>query len=233
MKHTVLLVGASGEIGRRLTNNLIACNSIGEVHLLNRRPLNIKHEKVVEHIVDFENLAELSFSQSFDLAFCCLGTTIKQAGSQHAFFHVDYDHCISFAQLALKHQCHSLSIISSLGANATSHNFYLQTKGKMEKSMQSMDWRTLLIFRPSLLVGQRSEFRIAERIGGFFMQAITPLMLGPLKQYRPINMDTVASAMCHLSTAGIITKQIVEKRTVEKRIIESQEIELLGQLKDQ
>ena len=220
MKHTVLLVGASGEIGRRLTSNLIASNLIGEIHLVNRRKLNIDHEKVVEHIVDFENLAELSFNQSFDLAFCCLGTTIKQAGSQDAFFHVDYDHCINFAQFALKHQCRSLSIISSLGANATSNNFYLQTKGKMEKSIQSMDWRTLLIFRPSLLIGQRNEFRIGEKIGGFFMKAISPLMLGQLKQYRPIDMDTVASAMCQLST----------KEGSEKRIIESQEIELLGRL---
>lgn len=218
MKHTVLLVGASGEIGRRLTNKLIADNSIGEIHLVNRRKLNINHENVVEHLVDFEHLTEQSFNLSFDLAFCCLGSTIKQAGSEHAFFHVDHDHCVNFAQLALKHQCHNLSIISSLGANATSNNFYLQTKGKMEESIKSMDWPSLLIFRPSLLIGQRSEFRIGERLGGLIMKIIAPLMLGPLKQYRPINMDTVASAMCCLATTG----------NSGKRVIESQEIELLG-----
>jgi len=219
MTDTVLPAGASGEVGKRLVGNLIADNSIGEIHLLTRRPLSINHKKVVEHIVEFNSLGELNFNTSFDHAFCCLGTTIKQAGSQQAFYHVDFDYCVQFAELASKHQCRNLSIISSLGANPNSNNFYLQTKGKMEKSIQALGWHKLLIFRPSLLTGPRAEFRTAEVLGGYLMKLITPLMVGQLKQYRPIQMDTVAKAMASANlppTDGI-------------SIIESSEIQKLGQ----
>jgi uncharacterized protein YbjT (DUF2867 family) len=214
MKHTVLLAGASGEIGKRLTNNLIEDNSISEIHLLNRRPLGLTHEKVVEHIIDFEMMDELSFSHSFDQAFCCLGTTIKQAGSQQGFYQVDYTHCVNFAKFAAKHQCRNLSVISSLGANPKSNNFYLQTKGAMEEAMQSLDWQTLLIFRPSLLVGKRAEFRILERLGGYFLQLLAPLMIGPLKRYRPIQMSCVAKAMSLMTAQNKVTSKIIESTEI-------------------
>lgn len=216
MKHTVLLAGASGEVGKRLIQNLIADNSVGEIHLLNRRPLHLNHEKVFEHITDFESLNELSFTQTFDKAYCCLGTTIKQAGSQQAFFNVDYTYCLNFAKLSFKHQCRNLSIISSLGANAASNNFYLQTKGKLEQSLQAMDWQSLQIFRPSLLIGDRKEFRLSEKCGGALLQLMASFMIGPLKRYRPIQILAVAKALSVYPSDSNIKNMVIESDQIQK-----------------
>ncbi len=193
-KH-LLLAGASGEVGKRLLRNLIARNDVAMVHLINRRPLNIHHEKLTEHLVDFEHLDTLDLKHDFDHSFCCLGTTIKKAGSKEGFEKIDLHYVQSFAELAIRHNSKGLSVVSSIGATTQTNNFYLLTKGRMEKALSSMGFAQLLIFRPSLLTGKRNEFRLGEVLGGIAMGLFSPLMIGPLKNYRPTSMTKLAKAM--------------------------------------
>ncbi len=195
MGKAILLAGASGEIGKRLLQNLIARNDVDQIHLINRRSLEINNVKVIEHQVDFEQLDLLDLKCEFDQAFCCLGSTIKKAGSKVKFETIDLHYVHSFAQLAKHHKTAGFCVISSIGATLKTNNFYLLTKGRMEKSVSNMGFTQLLIFRPSLLMGKRDEFRLGEIIGGFAMQLFNPIMIGKLKKYRPTNMDALAKAM--------------------------------------
>lgn len=214
MTLNVILAGASGEVGKRLLNKLIANNLVSSVHLVNRQVQPINHPKVIQHHVDFENLSPLQNTPQFDLAFCCLGTTIKKAGSKAAFEKVDFQYTCQFAQLAKQHGCHRFAVISSVGANANKGGFYLETKGRMEECLRDMNWPSLYLFRPSLLIGKRQEFRIGEQIGGVFSKLFSPLLQGALHRYRPIKMDMVASAMNAITTSAKIGVNIVEGKEI-------------------
>jgi len=127
--------------------------------------------------------------------FCALGTTIRKAGSQEAFKKVDFEYPLRTASTALKLGAKRFLVVSSIGADATSSNFYLRTKGELEKALSVEGFGGLIIFRPSFLLGQRSEFRPGERIALAAMQMVSPLMKGPLARYRPIEASAVATAM--------------------------------------
>jgi len=217
-KYRVVIAGATGEIGQRLLDNLIAHNEIAEIHLLLRRPLNTPQPNVHEHIVDFEQLDSLIIDNPKQLetfAYCCLGTTIKKAGSKAEFSKVDLDYAINFAKWSSKHNCKKFAVISSLDAKASSKNFYLQTKGKMESALSDMSWESLWIFRPSLLTGQRQEFRFGEKLGAFAAKLVNPLLIGPYQKYRPIQMDKVAKSLSLLLDEDKQGVHIVESDQIE------------------
>ncbi len=210
MAKRILLAGGSGAVGSRLLQKLIAHNEVGEIHLLNRRPQEIVHPKVIQHHIEFDHMDALDLELNFDQAYCCLGTTIKQAGSKGAFEKIDLHYVQCFALMAKRHQCTNFAAISSIGAKTKTNNFYLHTKGRMEETLTSMGWKSLWIFRPSLLVGHREEFRLAEHFGGFLIKLISPFMLGPAKKYRPIHMDTVANTMANIMSAQSNGVNVVE-----------------------
>jgi len=214
MTLNVILAGASGEVGKRLLDKLIANNLVSSIHIVNRGPHPIQHPKVIQHLVDFENLSTLDNTLKFDLAFCCLGTTIKKAGSKKAFEKVDFQYTCQFAQLAKQHDCHKFAVISCVGANAHKGGFYLETKGRMEKDLQDMNWQTLYLFRPSLLTGKRQEFRLGEQIGGLFSNLLSPLLQGALHKYRPIKMDLVANAMNAITRTSEIGMNTIEGKEI-------------------
>ncbi len=197
----ILLAGGSGEIGSRLLQNLIVRNDVEQIHLINRSHSNVTSQKVIQHSIGFENLNSLSLGLKFDLAYCCLGSTIKKAGSKAAFEKIDLHYVTSFAALAKSHQCDRLAVISSVGAKAGNNNFYLDTKGRMEDALIAKKWATLWIIRPGLLSGIRQEFRLIERLGGAVMKILNPLMIGGMANFRSISMDKVAIAMCGLVSA--------------------------------
>ncbi len=193
-KH-ILLAGGSGEVGQRLLQDLIARNDVDQIHLINRRHSTVTSPKVVQHNIDFKNLNALSLELKFDMAYCCLGSTIKKAGSKAAFEKIDLHYVESFAKLAKSHRCDRLAVISSVGAKSNNSRFYLDTKGRMEDVLTAMQWATLWIIRPGLLTGKRQEFRLTERLGAAFMTLINPLMIGAMAKFRSISMDKVAYAM--------------------------------------
>jgi uncharacterized protein YbjT (DUF2867 family) len=216
MARTALLVGATGLIGGNVLDVLIADARWSRVVVLARRAVEQKHEKVSEHIVDFEELADLETAPSaggsraggaldgapaggafaaVDDVFACLGTTIKVAGSQERFRRVDHDYTVAVARLARAAGGRGIALVSSIGASETTSSFYLRVKGETERDVRALDYPTTVIARPSILLGKRSENRPAERAGIAVANVLAPLMLGGLRAYRPIAARDVAIAM--------------------------------------
>ena len=198
-----LVAGGSGMVGGALLPLLLQSPHYTRVHALSRRPLPFDHPRLANRVVRFEASlqAQLKGLQCQD-AFCCLGTTIRDAGSQAAFRAVDFELVQEFAQLALSCGAERLVVVSALGANAASKNFYLRVKGEMEKALEAQRLRALDILQPSLLLGARRELRPLELGAQVAMQLVNPLLLGGWSRFRAIPAATVAAAMCGAARSG-------------------------------
>ena len=189
---TALVAGATGLTGKHLLEFLLADARYTSVHALVRKATLQPHPKLSEHVINFETLGKLPKA---DDAFCCLGTTIKKAGSQAAFRKVDFDYVINFAIAAKAAGVKRFLVVSALGANAKSGVFYNRVKGEMENALKPMNFESLHIFRPSFLLGERTEARVGERLGIKVFSALAPLMIGPARKVRPVEAKAVARAM--------------------------------------
>ena len=180
-------------IGRSLIQLLLKSDDYGQIIALVRKPLGLQHGKLKEQTVDFNSLNEMEDFPDGDDVFCCLGTTMKNAGSKEAFYKVDFTYPYELAQKALKGGADRFFLISAMGANMNSRVYYNQVKGELEDKISFLNYRTIYIFKPSLLRGDRKESRPGEK----FAQAITRVIpfIGPWKEYRPIYADKVADAM--------------------------------------
>ncbi len=194
-KTTAVIVGATGAVGRKLMPLLAASGQYAKVVILHRRPTPFaKLAKVQERVIDFADLAAVP-AEGVDAVFCCIGTTQKKAGSTPAFQRVDRDIPVALARWAAAREARVLVVVSSLGADASSNSVYLRTKGEMEDGVAAAGVGAVYILRPSLLKGERDEFRLAERIGNGVLAIVGPLMAGPLRKYRAVPTATVARAM--------------------------------------
>lgn len=192
---TALIAGSTGLIGKNLLQVLLAGNRYDKVITLVRNPSAIKHDKLDEQVIDFNQINSFNANTVVNDVFCCLGTTIKTAGSQEAFTKVDYDYVLEIAKWAKINKCQLFSVVSSVGASSETSNFYLKTKGKMEASVQALDLPSVHIFRPSLLLGQRNEFRLGEKFSEKLMFLVNPLLKGKLRKYKAIKASAVARSM--------------------------------------
>ncbi|AKJ01403.1 uncharacterized protein YbjT (DUF2867 family) [Archangium gephyra] len=193
---TALVAGASGLVGGFLLDALLEDSRYREVHSLGRRPLPKQHPKLVQHTVDFARLGGEALPPAQE-AFCCLGTTIKKAGSQEAFRAVDHDAVLAFASAAKKAGVQRFLVVTALGADARSRVFYNRVKGEAEEALKAMGFESLVILQPSLLLGDRAESRPGERVAIVASRVLAPL-LRPLAS-RPIEARTVARAMVALA----------------------------------
>ncbi|HQW21236.1 MAG TPA: oxidoreductase [Rhodocyclaceae bacterium] len=191
MTRKALIVGASGLVGGHLLDALLGCADYGAVTALLRHPLEIQQPKLTQRIVDFEHLDANDFPPVDDV-FCCLGTTIKQAGSREAFYRVDHHYIHEVARLARQAGAQQFLLVSSMGANAASKFFYMRVKGETEAAIRLLAYPSASMFRPAYLAGQRKQQRPLEDLSGKLMQAIGFLM--PQK-YRPVAARAVAEAM--------------------------------------
>jgi uncharacterized protein YbjT (DUF2867 family) len=198
-----LVAGGSGLVGGKLLPLLLQLPHYTRVHALSRRPLAFDHARLANRVVRFEASlqAQLKGLQCQD-AFCCLGSTIREAGSQSAFRAVDLDLVQEFAQLARSCGAERLVVVSALGANAASKNFYLRVKGEMEKALEAKHFRSLDILQPALLLGARRDLRPLEFGAQLLMPLVNPLLLGGWSRYRAIPAATVAAAMCGIAQSG-------------------------------
>ncbi|MEZ0484564.1 oxidoreductase [Fibrella aquatica] len=187
---TALVIGATGLIGDILTHRLVESADYNRVQVLTRKPLGWQHPRLQEVPFDFDHPNGLLVRA--DDIFCCLGTTIKKAGSKDAFKKVDYQYPLDIARLGLENGATQFAIVTSMGADASSSIFYNKVKGETERDLTALNYPTLLIFRPSLLLGNRSEKRLGERIGSGVMRLFAPLI--PAK-YKAIDAEKVANAM--------------------------------------
>lgn len=188
-----LVVGATGLVGQQLVDRLLQSDRYSEVRTLVRKPTGRHHPKLVEVDYDF-NQPDANQLQGDDV-FCCLGTTMKKAGSKAAFTQVDHNFPLQIARLAKQNGATQYLIVTAMGADPGSSIFYSRVKGNVEEDLKEIGFRALHIFRPSLLLGNREEKRLGEKIGEVVMRFFDPVMVGPLKKYRAIDAAKVAKAM--------------------------------------
>lgn len=195
MNKTAIVIGATGLTGTHLVAALLQDPSFSKVKILIRQPWAHSRPKLESIIVDFEDAESLAPALQGDILFCCIGTTIKKAGSQENFRAVDYGIPVKCARIAKEQGVTQFLLMSSIGANARSRNFYLRTKGETEEAVQAAGFHSVSIFRPSVLIGPRKEFRLGEWLGKFLIQLFYFLLQGRWKKYRGIKAATVANAM--------------------------------------
>jgi uncharacterized protein YbjT (DUF2867 family) len=195
-KRTALVFGATGLVGKELVEELCKSDSHDLIKIFARGKTDFAgREKIKEFITDFDNLNSWSHLISGDDLFICLGTTIKKAGSVARMEEIDRDLPVNIASIASGNSVEKLAVISSVGANPDSSNYYLRIKGEMESGLMKLKFRTLIILRPSMLLGERNERRTGEEIGKIVMKILGVFLIGRLSKYKGIEAKKVAIAM--------------------------------------
>ncbi|PSR05339.1 MAG: oxidoreductase [Bacteroidetes bacterium SW_11_45_7] len=215
---TALLVGATGLVGSHCLDLLLASSHYNKVVTLTRRPLSDGHTKHENKVIDFDALSDYKDDMKADDVFCCLGTTLKKAGSKAAFRHVDYYYITCICELTRLNGASQFLVVTAIGVDARSLFFYNRVKSEVEDELINQDWRSLHIVRPSVLLGQREGKRAPETIAKAGMKGSAALLQGPLRKYRAIEAKTVA--------AGMVFTAHQERKGVN--ILESDEIEAPG-----
>lgn len=212
---TALIIGSTGLIGSQLLNLLLESKDYNKVITFVKRDSGKQHPKLSQHIIDFDQLESYQELIVGDDFFCTIGTTIKKAGTKEAFKKVDFEYPQQFAAFAEQNKVKNFLLISSLGADETSGNFYLKTKGEIENILKNSDFESVSILRPSLLLGNRQEFRLGERVAGIFMRTLSFLFFGKLKKYKPIESETVAKALLTIAQKNIKGFTVYESDSIE------------------
>ena len=196
MNRTAIVFGATGLVGKALVEELCKSEIYDLIKIFARGKTDFAgREKIKEFITDFDNLNSWSHLISGDDLFICIGTTIKKAGSVGRMEEIDRDLPINIASIASGNSVEKLAVISSVGANPDSSNNYLRIKGEMESGLMKLKFRTLIILRPSMLLGDRNERRPGEEIAKIVMKFIGALFIGKLSKYKGIEGWKVAKAM--------------------------------------
>lgn len=191
----IMVLGATGLTGHLVTLGLLERDEVQKVILPLRRRIEPAHPKLEQHVLDFDRLADYPDLCAVDGLICCLGTTIKKAGSRDNFRKVDYEYALTGARLAREQGAETMILMSAIGASSSSPVFYNRVKGELEEAVMALDYPHLSIYHPSLLLGERTEHRTAESLGMAVMPAVNRLLAGPLSRYRGIEASTVAEAM--------------------------------------
>ena len=195
-KRTAIVIGATGFTGQLLVKQLCESEEYVAVTIIARRNITYTHAKLEVKIREFDKLEEKDLEIADDL-FCCLGTTMKKAKTKENFEKVDLEYPLRIASLAKKRGIPNFHVISAAGSNKKSPFFYSRVKGKMEQGLIDLKLPHLSIFRPSLLTGERAEFRLGERLAEGVFQLINPILVGPFKRLRAIEGKQLAFAMYH------------------------------------
>jgi uncharacterized protein YbjT (DUF2867 family) len=211
-KHA-LLAGATGLVGERCLALLLDHPAYAQVTVWSRRPLARAHAKLVVDLVDFDSLPPVPADCTE--VFCCLGTTIRKAGTQEAFRRVDHDYPVALATRAKAAGVRQFLMVSSLGAKADSPVFYSRVKGETERDIAAIGLPRYVFLRPSLLLGSRQEQRSGEGMAITAFRWLRPLLVGPLRKYRPAEGDDVAAAM--VSAANLdLPSGVIESDRIEQ-----------------
>lgn len=200
MNKKAVIIGASGLIGKFCLSYLLMDKNYSEVIAVSKRPLPIKDSKLKNIVCDFDFLESYSNELIADDVFCCLGTTIKVAKTKENFKKVDLEYPLRLANISKKNGATKFLVVSAMGANKNSSIFYNQVKGELEEQLKTIGFKGLYIFRPSLLLGMRTEFRLGEKIAVMSSKIWTPILSIFAKQYKPIDAMVVAHAMYQKAT---------------------------------
>lgn len=219
MQRQALLFGATGAVGGELLGLCLEGDRYSRVTVIARRGTNLEHEKLQWIEAEFDALKDLApvSGMADGDAFCCLGTTIKAAGSEAAFRRVDFDFVLNAARFAKASGVRQFSMVSAIGADPDSRSLYNRTKGEIEAAVIAEHFPSQLIFRPSLLKGKRDEFRLAEVTGNWLSVLMTPLFHLGLRKYQPVKIAKLARALYVAADE--------DKVNGTHRIVESDEIQ--------
>ena len=191
-----LIIGATGATGKDLVSQLLTDKGYDEVNVFVRRPLAVENPKLKTHIVNFDKPEEWKDLVKGDVAFSCLGTTLKTAGSKEAQRKVDYDYQYNFAKAAKENEVEDYILVSSYGAHPKSKLFYSRMKGELEQSIKDLHFNKLTIFQPGMLERKDSE-RTGEVLGGKIIKFANKF--GVLTQQKPLPTEVLAKAMINSS----------------------------------
>ncbi|SMG38540.1 NAD dependent epimerase/dehydratase family protein [Marivirga sericea] len=217
MGKIALIAGATGLVGGHLLDLLLEDENYSEVKVLSRRSLGGNDGKLTEIIIeDFNYLEDKSSTLKADDYFCCLGTTIKKAGSKAAFKKVDFEYPISLAAIARESNADSYHVISAMGADSSSMIFYNKVKGEMEDAINAMKLESAYVYRPSFIAGERSEKRAAEKAALWFADKFDFIFSGPFKKYAAVHAKTIANAMLQSAKNAIERFKVIPSDEIEK-----------------
>ncbi len=215
MSKSALLIGASGLVGSGLLDYLLNSNEYYKVSIFVRKSIALNHAKLEERVINFEQLEDYQDAFDVDDIFCTLGTTMKKARSKENFKQVDFEYPLEIAKLAEKNQT-NFYIVTAIGADPKSPFFYSRVKGQLEEELKKLNLPSLHIFQPSLLLGERKEFRLGEEIGAMFSKVLSFLFIGRLKRYRPIPAKKVAYAMYRAAQQKVTGAYIYSSEKIAK-----------------
>jgi len=223
---TAVILGSSGLVGRACLQAILQSGAYGEIRAVVRRPLALHHPSLREVQTELSRLEEHAELFRTDAVFCCLGTTIKKAGSRPAFRLVDFDAPVAAGRLAVRGEVRQFLIVTALGADSRSRVFYSRVKGEVEEELGRLGLPELHIFRPSLLLGEREELRLGESIAAPLMKAAGRLLPPRFARYRPVEAAVVGRAMAAVAL-GLPGAPGVSSRAA-RRVYESDEIQEIG-----
>jgi uncharacterized protein YbjT (DUF2867 family) len=198
---TATIIGATGMIGNYLLQELINDPYFETIRLVVRRPFVKTNDKIEVKLVDFNDYESLKLAiDGSDILFCAIGTTQKNVkGDKELYRKVDFDIPVKTARICKETGCEKLIIVSAIGANSSSNNFYLKLKGEVEDALSQSGVKSIHILQPSFLLGERKEKRTGERIGQVVFNGVAFLLAGPFKKYKPVHGKDVALAMINAS----------------------------------
>jgi len=194
----VIVIGATGLIGRSLVAQLVNEESVERITAVTRRPVEYESTKIVNKVIDFDRIENFKDEFEGDFLFSCLGTTRKQAGSLEAQRKVDFEYQYKAAEISSENQVSHYLLVSSSGADQNSSSQYLKIKGELETKVMSLPFERINIFQPSILLGKRDKFRFGEYSAGLLLSKLC--LLPVLKRYRPIDGKIVARKMIEVSS---------------------------------
>lgn len=200
---TALLFGATGVVGSLCLNVLLEDPTYSRVVTIGRRATTRQHAKLVQIVAELDRLSgiEASAIGTVDAAFCCLGSTQSKAGSKAEFRAFDAGYPAAAALFAKQHGAQQFLIVTAIAADPKSPMFYLKVKGEAEAGVIASGIASIAIFRPSLLIAARKDFRWKERLSEPFLRGLSVLLVGPARVLRPIRAETVARALVAVSHA--------------------------------
>lgn len=219
---TVAIAGASGLVGSHVLDGLLAREDVGRIVALGRRSLTVEDSRLLSVVTDLQSPESMikELPDRVVLGICCLGTTMKQAGSKQAFRAVDHEAVLAFGRAVLTRGAQRFLLVSSIGASPRSPSFYLRTKGEVESELAALGFQQLTVLRPSFIddQGTRAQYRPAERFGLPIARALFAVA-GKTRRFAPIRAETIARALIRLA---------FDEAAERVRIVESDQLHALG-----
>ncbi|WP_293912316.1 MULTISPECIES: NAD-dependent epimerase/dehydratase family protein [unclassified Sphingobacterium] len=214
--YTALVLGSTGLIGSFLVEMLLDNTQYSTVYAVSRSQLQMQHPKLINIIADADSIAHQLENIAVDHLYCCLGSTKSKTPDLSAYYKIDHDYPLSVAQHLKDKRLSAVSLVSSMGANVLSNNFYLKMKGEIERDIELLSIERTFIFRPSLLLGKRKENRMLEKVSSVVMNIINYFLIGKLKDYKSIKGEDVARSMIKICLSDVTGTHIFKTAKIKE-----------------